>query len=372
MRIPLVDLRAQYLRCQSEFDQAVVQCLDRTSFIGGPDHDAFAKEFASYCGGGITVPCGNGTDALSILLVNLLGQGDGTGEIITVSHTFIATVEAIATAGYRPVLVDVDAATYTMDPAAFERAITPRTVAVVPVHLYGQMAAMDRIADIAGRHGLKVVEDAAQAHGAAWQGKGPGQWGAGAGFSFYPGKNLGAWGDGGAALVHDADLAKAMESYCFHGRIDKFRHRVLAVNSRLDGLQAAVLRVKLRHLPTWTEERRRAAGWYGEALAKTCGDRIVLPAVAPDAYHVYHLFVIQVEDRDRVLARLNEQGIGASIHYPVPVHLQPALADRAIAAEDLPVTHRLCGRILSLPIYPEITRDMVDHVATTLGKILQE
>ncbi|MDP6175922.1 MAG: DegT/DnrJ/EryC1/StrS family aminotransferase, partial [Rhodospirillales bacterium] len=258
-RIPLVDLQAQYLAHKQEFDAAIAGCLARASFIGGHDHEAFAGEFADWCGGGHVALLGNGTQALEFVLRELFGPGDGVGKIITVSHSFIATGEAIVNAGYRPVFVDVDPRTCLMDVATLEAAIRPDTRAIVPVHLYGQMVEMDKVMSVARHHGLKVVEDAAQAHGAGWQGKHPGEWGDAACFSFYPGKNLGAWGDGGAVFTRDADLAARIARYADHGREDKYRHPWPGTNSRLDGIQAAVLRVKLRHLEAWNGARRDVA-----------------------------------------------------------------------------------------------------------------
>ena len=373
-RIPLVDLRAQYLAHKAEFDEAIGRCLADSSFIGGPDHKAFAQEFAEFCGGGHVALCGNGTDALYLALLELLGRGNGQGEVITVSHTFIATAEAITLAGYRTVFVDVEPDTCLMDTSLIEEAITPRTKAILPVHLYGQMVPMDRVMEIAGRHGLPVIEDAAQAHGATWKGKGPGQWGDfdtlrtqskdAACFSFYPGKNLGAWGDGGAVFSRDQELIERIQMRANHGRTAKYEHEFIGVNSRLDGLQAAILRVKLRHLAEWNEKRRKVAAVYDELLGGLEG--VQLPTIADAAEHVFHLYVVQVDDRDRVLGLLREQGIGAGIHYPIPLHEQPAYAHLGIAPEALPVTHALARRVLSLPIYPEMTKAQVGNVVAAL------
>jgi dTDP-4-amino-4,6-dideoxygalactose transaminase len=368
-KIPLVDLRAQYEAHRAELDAAVAGCVGNTAFVGGPDLKAFEEEFAAFCGGGYAVGCGNGTDAIEIAVREVLGGGDGSGEVITVTNTFIATTEAITTAGYRPVLVDCRPGTYEMDPAAVARAITPRTKAILPVHLYGQMAPMDEIMTVAQKHGLKVVEDAAQAHGASWKGKGPGQWGDAATFSFYPGKNLGAWGDGGAVFTRDAGLAKRIRMRANHGRTDKYLHEFEGRNSRLDGLQAAVLRVKLRHLADWNAARRRAASWYDRFLE---GDnRITRPVVDPAGEHVFHLYVVEVDDRDRVLADLQKRGIGAGVHYPVPLHKQPAYAGHGYAAADFPVATASADRILSLPIFPELTEAQAERVAKTLREVVR-
>ncbi|MDP6173089.1 MAG: DegT/DnrJ/EryC1/StrS family aminotransferase [Rhodospirillales bacterium] len=366
--IPLVDLRAQYLAHREELDAALAACVENAQFIGGPDHEAFAGEFADWCGGGHVALLGNGTQALEFVLRELLGPGDGLGEVITVSHSFIATGEAIVNAGYRPVFVDVDPRTCLMDAAALETAIRPNTRAIIPVHLYGQMVEMDKIMAIAKHHGLKVIEDAAQAHGATWQGKGPGQWGDAACFSFYPGKNLGAWGDGGAVFTRDADLAARIARYADHGREDKYRHDMAGTNSRLDGLQAAVLRVKLRHLEAWNEARRQVASWYDQLLD---GDEAVEPVVThEDALHARHLYVVQIDDRDRVLAALKEKGIHAGVHYPVPLHEQPVFSEMGYASEDISVTSHAARRVLSLPLYPELERADAERVVSTLKEVL--
>jgi dTDP-4-amino-4,6-dideoxygalactose transaminase len=367
-KIPMVDLRAQYEAHRAEFDAALSGCLASSSFIGGSDLKAFEEEFAAFCGGGFVVGCGNGTDAIELALCALLGLGDGTGEVITVSNTFIATAEAITAAGYRPVFVDVLPGTQVMDPDALSRAIGPKSRAIVPVHLYGQMAPMDAIMALAQKHGLKVVEDAAQAHGASWKGKGPGQWGDAATFSFFPGKNLGAWGDGGAIFARHASVAKRARMRANHGRTDKYLHEFEGRNSRLDGLHAAILRVKLRHLPDWNKARRQVAGWYDELLA---GNSIVCPTAHRDAEHVFHLYVIEVEDRDRVLEGLQRRGIGAGVHYPVPLHEQPAFKDRGHRPDDFPVTAATARRILSLPIFPELTRAQAERVAANVIELVR-
>ncbi len=363
-KIPLVDLGAQYRAHRFEFDAALAECLDRTSFIGGPDHRAFAEEFAEWCGGGYAALVGNGTDALILAIEELLGRGDGTEEIITVSHTFIATTEAISGTGYRPVLVDVDPDTCLMNLDGLETAIGPKTRAVIPVHLYGQMVQMDALMQIARRYDLKVIEDAAQAHGATWQGYRPGILGDAATFSFYPGKNLGAWGDAGAIYTRDAALSESITARANHGRQDKYLHQFEGVNSRLDGLQAAILRVKLRHIDAWNAARREVASWYDELLAGY--NSIRLPQIREEAEHVFHLYVVQVEERDRIREYLNDRGIGAGVHYPVPLHEQPALAYLGLKSEDLPVTSKLGKTILSLPIYPELTRAQAERVVATL------
>lgn len=363
-KIPLVDLGAQYNAHKAEFDAALSECLSRTSFIGGPDHKALTQEFADWCGGGGAAVVGNGTDALELALVELLGEGDGTQEVITVSHTFIATAEAIINAGYKPTFVEIDPDTYLMDLDAFEAAITPKTRAVIPVHIYGQMVAMDRLAEIARRHDLKIIEDAAQAHGARWKGELHGKHSDAVCFSFYPGKNLGAWGDGGAVFSRNAEFTDRVTMRANHGRTDKYLHEFIGRNSRLDGMQAAILRVKLRHIDEWNTKRRQVAAWYDEFLAGV--NEIKRPAVLSDAEHVFHLYVVEVDNRDAVRQSLNEQGVGAGVHYPVPLHEQPALKDLGYQADAFPVTQKAGERILSLPMFPELTRDQAEQVANTL------
>jgi len=365
MDIPLVDLKAQCARFLLEFQAAIESCAENASFIGGPDHKAFEKEFADYCGGGHVALCGNGTDALTLTIMEALGPGDRESEIITVSHTFIATVEAIVRAGFKPVFVDVKPETGLMDPMLVRKAITHRTSAILPVHLYGQMCEMDRIMKIARKHSIRVIEDACQAHGAKFKGKGPGHWSNAACFSFFPAKNLGAWGDGGAVFSKNKDLIDRIKMLANHGRTEKYVHQHPGFNSRLDGLQAAILRVKLRHIEEWTQLRRDAAHEYTELLSHRRG--ISLFDTHPHAKHVHHLFVVQVKNRGVVMARLRSKGIQCGIHYPIPVHEQPAFSYLGYKPKDLPVTHDLCQKILSLPMCPEMAfMNKVDHVCATL------
>lgn len=368
--IPLVDLKAQYARYRAELDDAVQRVASNTSFIGGAEHEAFAREFATWCGDGHVALVGNGTDALELAVVELLGEGDGSGEILTTSHTFVATAEAIANAGYRPVFCDIEESTCLTSPAAIERAITPRTRAIMPVHLYGQMVDMPAIQAIAERRGLKVIEDAAQAHGASFAGARVGELGNVACFSFFPGKNLGAWGDAGAVYARDRALIDRINRRANHGRADKYLHDFQGISSRLDTLQAAILRVKLRHIDQWNEARRAVASWYDELLAGQNG--IVRPLIDERATPVFHLYVVQVDDRDRVRQVLNAAGIGVGVHYPVPVHEQPAFRHLGCNPSDLPVTSRVARRVLSLPIYPEITRAQVERVASALIEAVRE
>jgi dTDP-4-amino-4,6-dideoxygalactose transaminase len=370
MNVPLVDLKTQHEKLWPELMEALKRCTVEDSFIGGPDHTAFASEFAKFCGGGEVILCANGTDALYLTYREALGEGDRTGEVIVPTHTFIATSEAVSQAGYRPVFVDIDPRTYTIDPAGIEKAITSKTRAIVPVHIYGQMANMEAIQSIAKKHSLFVLEDCAQAHGATWKGKNASQWGDAATFSFYPGKNLGALGDAGAMLTRDADLAARLRKRANHGRLSRYEHEFEGVNSRLDGLQAAFLRIKLRHLAQWNQQRRVVATWYAELLSGL-QDRITLPITAPEATHVFHLYVIQVDNRDQVLAKLQQKGVMAGIHYPIPLHRQPAYSTYGYAKGSMPVAETISQRILSLPISPDITRDQVEYVCKTLNTALE-
>jgi dTDP-4-amino-4,6-dideoxygalactose transaminase len=363
-KIPLVDLNAQYQRYRDELDAAVARVVRDSSFIGGSEHAAFEKEFAAFCGGGHVALVGNGTDALTLAIVEVLGPGDGRGEIVTTSFTFVATAEAIVNAGYRPVLADIDPATCLTPPAAMEAVITSATRALMPVHLYGQMADMRALRALADRKGLAIIEDAAQAHGARHDGVCPGELSEAACFSFYPGKNLGAWGDGGAVFGKDAGLIDRIDRRANHGRKTKYLHDTQGVNSRLDTLQAAVLRAKLPHLAEWNAARRAVAARYDELLAGE--NRVQTPSVDARAEHVFHLYVVQVDDRDRVRQYLNDRGIGAGVHYPVPVHEQPAFQELGLSPDDLPNASRAAKRVLSLPIFPEMTAQQMERVARTV------
>jgi dTDP-4-amino-4,6-dideoxygalactose transaminase len=367
-KIPFVDLNAHYQAHRTEFDAALAEVIAKSAFIGGDAHKAFATEFAEWCGGGYVALTGNGTDAIELALHELLGPGDGTGEVLTVSHTFIATAEAISRTGYRPVFVDVDPDTLLMDLSTVEKAITPRTRAILPVHLYGQMVDMPRLAAIAKAHRLAVVEDAAQAHGARFDGYAPGALSDAATFSFYPGKNLGAWGDAGAVYSRNADLIERITMRANHGRLDKYLHEFEGVSSRMDGLQAAILRVKLRHLDDATAARQRIAAKYDTLFRDTNG---VTPVSRdPKAVHVYHLYVVRVRDREKAQSALAAQGISTGIHYPVPLHMQPAYRRLGHAPQDFPETERAASEILSLPMYPEMTDAQVETVAAALKEAL--
>jgi dTDP-4-amino-4,6-dideoxygalactose transaminase len=358
MSIPFVDLKAQYQTIKVEIDSAVERIISNTAFIGGEDLKQFDKEFAAYCEAKACVSVGNGTDALYIALRALgIGAGD---EVITVAHTFIATSEAITQVGAKAVFVEIEPDTMLMSPDAVVAAITPKTKAIITVQLYGQPCDMDRMMAIAKEHNLKVIEDAAQAHGASWNGRRVGSLGDVACFSFYPGKNLGAYGDGGAIVSNDEDLIKRAKMIANHGRLEKYTHEIEGVNSRLDGLQAAILRVKLPYLDKWNAERQRVAARYLDKLKDS--DAVILPTIRPEANPVWHLFVVRVKNRDAFQAYLKEQGISTGVHYPVPLHRQQAYEHFQMPIGSLPITEKVASEIVSLPIYPELTDSMVDDV----------
>jgi dTDP-4-amino-4,6-dideoxygalactose transaminase len=362
-RVLFNDLRPQYAAIQAEVDAAIRGVLERGWFVLGPEVEAFEAEFAAYCGARHAVGVGSGTEALHLALWACeLGPGD---EVITVAHTAVPTINAISLTGARPIFVDVDSATRTMDPAAAAAAITPRTRALLPVHLYGHTADMEPLRALARTHGLRLIEDAAQAHGAEYRGTRAGRLGDLAAFSFYPTKNLGAYGDGGMVVTDDPALAERLRLLRNYGQTDRYHHQIEGMNSRLDELQAAVLRVKLRHLDDWTAARRERAARYAERLRA-----VAPPAEATWARHVYHLYVVCVPRRESVQAALAAAGIGTLVHYPIAAHLQPAYAHLAVARGSLRITERLADEVLSLPLYPELPLEQVDLVADTLNRIL--
>lgn len=359
--IPLVDLKAQYMSLKPEMDAAIHGVLDSAGFILGPPVDAFEKAFATFCQAEHCVAMGNGTDA-TVLALEAVGVGRGD-EVITVAHTFIATAEGISELGAVPVFVDVAEDTLLMDVAQVERAITPRTRAIVPVHLYGQPVDMAPLLELAAKHGLKVVEDACQAHGAEYRGRRVGGLGDVSTFSFYPGKNLGAYGDAGAIVTRDGGVADWIRRKRNHGRATKYTHDFVGRNSRMDAIQGAVLDVKLPHLDAWNAKRREWAAHYTRILAPH-GIRPL--AVHPDCLPVFHLYVVRVPRRDQVLERLKAAGIEGGIHYPVPLHLQKAYASLGIQRGSLPVTEKAADEILSLPLWPEMDLETVERVAAAL------
>ena len=359
--IPFVDLRAQYRHLKPEIEAAIGRVLENAQFVLGPAVDGFEREFSAYCDVHHTVAVNTGTSALHVaLLAAGIGSGD---EVITVPFTFVATVAAIEYAGAKPVFVDIDPDYYTMDPAALEGAITPRTKALIPVHLFGQPADMDPINEVARRHKLIVIEDACQAHGAEYKGRRAGSLGDIGCFSFYPGKNLGAYGEGGASVTNHAQYADTMRLLRSWGERVRYEHTIRAFNYRMDGIQGAILGVKLKHLESWTETRRGLATAYGQLLAGTPAQP---PKARPDVRHVYHVYAVRLEQRDRWRARLTEMGIQTGVHYPVPLHLQPAYRDLGYGVGDFPVAEAVAREVLSLPFSPEMTDQQLEEVTGAL------
>ena len=360
--VPFLDLVAQHQPLEAELVEVFRKALQKAAFVGGSEVESFEREFAAFVGAPQAVGVNSGTDGLRFAYQAMgLRPGD---EVITVSNTFIATTEAITQAGGSLRFVDVDEATMTMDPARLADAIGPRTVGIVPVHLYGQSCDMDPILEIARSRRLWVVEDAAQAHGAGYKDRPVGSMGVLAAWSFYPGKNLGSCGEGGAVTGGDSARLDMVRRLREHGQSRKYVHEVEGYNGRLHAIQAGFLRVKLRRLAEWNEGRRRAADSYRRALGGI--PQIQLPVEAPYARHVYHLFVIQAERREALQQHLTGQGIGTGLHYPVPLHLQKAYVHLGVGAGALPVTERLAGSILSLPMFPELTDDQIDRVAQAI------
>lgn len=360
IHIPLVDLKAQYATIRDEIREAIDGILENTAFIGGKALHDFEESFARYAHARAAVGVSSGTSALHLALVACgVKPGD---EVITVPNTFIATTEAISQAGASISFVDVDPESFTLDPARLEEAITPRTRAVVPVHLFGQCADMDPIREVANRHGVTVVEDAAQAHGATYKGGHAGSLGDASAFSFYPGKNLGAYGDAGIVTTSDPGKAKIIRLLVDHGRTSKYEHETEGFNYRLDGLQAAILSVKLRHLDDWNAARRRVAAAYDERLAGVSD--LVLPQTQPHREHVYHIYAVRTEKRDALRDHLRGRGVSAGIHYPIPLHMQPAYRKLEIPKGRFPVSERLADTFLSLPVYPEMGEAEIDAVVS--------
>ncbi|TBA31194.1 DegT/DnrJ/EryC1/StrS family aminotransferase [Rhizobium ruizarguesonis] len=360
--IPFLDLKAQYQSIKSEIDAAVLGVLASGQYILGEEVARLEQEFADYCNVKHAIAVNTGTSALHL---SLLAAGVGPGdEVITVPFTFVATVSAICYAGARPVFVDVEPVTLTMDPAQLEAKITPRTKAIVPVHLYGQMADMDAIKAIADRHGIAVIEDACQAHGAQYKGARAGSIGTSGCFSFYPGKNLGACGEGGIVVTDSDDQAKTMRMLRDWGQEQRYHHLLKGFNYRMDAIQGAILRIKLRHLEAWTEARRAHGRRYSLLLGGSANLRT--PVEIADRRHVYHVYAIRSRDRDQLQRVLSEEGIQSGLHYPIPVHLQKAHADLGYKAGDFPISEAAAREVLSLPIYPEMPAWHVDQVAAAL------
>ncbi len=362
MKVPFLDLKLQYDNLKAELVPAIMGTIESTQFILGKAVEDFEKQFAADHGMKHCVALGTGTDALHVALwAKNVGPGD---EVITVSHTFIATAEGISLCGATPVFVDIDPVTYTMDPKKLEAAITKRTKAIIPVHLYGQPAAMEEIMAIAQKHNLLVLEDACQAHLAKYNDKFVGQFGFATAFSFYPGKNLGAYGEAGGVTTNDDALVVEMRRLRDHGQIKKYHHQQWGHNYRMDGIQGAVLGVKLRFLNEWTEARRRHAKCYVEKLGGV-GD-LVLPKEDQKAKHVYHLFVVQTKFREALQAHLTEKGIGTGLHYPIPLHLQEAYKNLGYVKGQFPVTEQVASHGLSLPMFAEMTDDQITYVVDSV------
>ena len=368
MTIPLVDLKAQYQSIKPEIDAAIQRVIDNTSFIMGKEVAQFEEAFAAYCGAKYAVGVSSGTGALFLaLLAHDIGPGD---EVITTPFTFFATGEAISQVGARPIFVDIDPVTYNIDPALIEAAITPYTRAIMPVHLYGQPAAMDAINAIAQKHGLIVIEDAAQAHGSRYNDQRAGTLGDSACFSFYPSKNLGCYGDGGAVVTNDPQVAERVAKLRNHGRMTKYEHDELGYGHRLDGIQAAILGAKLPHLDDWNAGRRDRAARYAELLADL---PVSAPRHLPETEPVYHCYTIRLDegyDRDAVVQHLKDNGVGVGVHYPIPLHLQPAYRFLELEPGAYPVSEKAAHEVLSLPIYAELTDEQQDYVVGALREAL--
>jgi dTDP-4-amino-4,6-dideoxygalactose transaminase len=358
IRVPFLDLNAHHAPLRQEFDRAIGEVIDSGAFAGGPFVEKFETEFAAFCRCQHAIGLGSGTEALWL---SLLACGVGPGdEVITVPNTFMATAEAITYCAARPVFIDVDERTYTMDPAGLEKALTSKTKAIIPVHLFGQPADMDPIMEFARKHGLFVIEDACQAHGAEYKGKRAGTIGDAGCFSFYPGKNLGAFGEAGAVVTNDSELDEKIRVLRDHGQIRKYRHNMIGWNCRMDGIQGAVLSVKLRRLENGNLLRRNHAEDYNHAFSSL--EEVVTPVEADYARHVYHIYALRVQDRDEVMFMLKEKGIQCGVHYPVPVHLQRAYRELGYQTGDLPISEQTALEYISLPMFPELTKEQIGMV----------
>jgi dTDP-4-amino-4,6-dideoxygalactose transaminase len=366
MKVPFLDLKAHHAPLTEEFNHAIRQVIESGAFAGGPFVEKFEEEFAAFCGSSYAIAVGNGTDALWLSLLALgIGEGD---EVITVPNTFIATAEAITYCKARPVFVDVDQDTFTMNPAQLESSLTERTKAIIPVHLFGQPADMDPILEFARANGLFVIEDAAQAHGAKYKGRKAGTMGDAGCFSFYPGKNLGAFGEAGGVVTNDPELHKQIQMLRDHGQSQKYYHALMGWNCRMDGIQAAVLSIKLRHLYQANSLRRKHALEYNQALAGM--DGVFTPVEANYAQHVYHVYAIRVQERDAVRRSLQEKRVGCAVHYPVPIHLQDACRNLGYTRGAFPIAEKLADEFVSLPMFPELTEAQVEYVARCVSEVV--
>jgi dTDP-4-amino-4,6-dideoxygalactose transaminase len=368
MHVPFLNLRAAHDPLRAELLAAIAEVIDTSAFAGGPFVAKFEADFAAFCKTEHAIGLGNGTDALWLSLLALgVGPGD---EVITVPSTFLATAEAITYAGAKPVFVDIEEQTCTMNPELLEKAITPRTKAIIPVHLFGQIADMDPIMQLARQHGLAVIEDACQAHGAEYKGQAAGSIGDTGCFSFYPGKNLGALGEAGAVTTNNAELKQKVQMLRDHGQSRKYYHAVVGWNARMDGFQGAALQIKLRHLAKGNAARREHARRYDELLGNVEG--LIVPQVAPGRVHVYHIYALRVQRRDWVLQTLASRGVACGIHYPVPVHLQEAYSSLGYARGSFPVAERCADEFLSLPMFPELTPEQIDYVGREVSTVVRE
>ena len=359
--IPVIDLKSQYASIEGDIQEAISKVLESSQFILGDEVQKFEEEFSIYVGAKFGVAVNSGTSALHLALLSArIGPGD---EVITVPSTFVATAAAIVYAGARPVFVDVNPQTLTLDPSLLQRAITSNTKAILPVHLYGHPAEMDPILEIATKHGLAVIEDTAQAHGAEYQGKRLGSLGSYGCFSFYPSKNLGAYGEAGMVVTNDSDAAKRLSMLRDWGQSKKYHHKTLGFNYRMDGIQGAVLRVKLNHLEDWTKARRKNAALYKQLLD---GSDLILPVEIAGNRHVYYVYVVRSKSRDALQNHLLEQGIQTGIHYPHPVHLEEAFQDLGYSVGDFPVAEQAANELLSLPMYPELQPDQIEAIAEAI------
>jgi len=366
MKVPFLDLKAQYDTIANEITTALQNVLDNSAFAGGPFVTQFEKEFAEFYKSESAIGVGSGTSALWAALVGLgIGEGD---EVITAPNTFIATAEAISVCGARPVFVDINEQTYNINPELIEKAITPRTKAIIPVHLYGQTAEMDNIIEIARAHGLYVIEDACQAHGSEYKGR-IGCMGEASCFSFYPGKNLGAYGEAGAVVTNNTELADKIRMFRDHGQRKKYYHSIVGWNARMDGFQGAVLSVKLKHLTDWNESRRKNAQLYNDLLVDVEG--IITPTEADYAKHVYHIYAIRCKKRDALINALSEKEVSCGIHYPVPLHLQDAYKSLGYSDGSFPVAERCAGELVSLPMFCELTQEQIEKVAKEIKHFLK-
>jgi len=364
MKVPFLDLKAHHAPLIEKFDRAIREVIESSAFAGGPFVERFEEEFAAFCGSSYAIAVGNGTDALWLTLLALgIGEGD---EVITVPNTFIATAEAITYCNAKPVFVDVDKDTFTMNPVELEKSLTERTKAIIPVHLFGQPADMDPILDFARANGLFVIEDAAQAHGAEYKSRKAGTMGDAGSFSFYPGKNLGAFGEAGAVVTNDPELRKQIQMLRDHGQSRKYYHATMGWNCRMDGIQAAVLSIKLRHLDQANSLRRKHALEYNQAFAGM--DAVLTPFEANYARHVYHVYAVRVQERDAILQYLQEKGVGCAVHYPVPIHLQEAGRNLGYTKCAFPIAEKLADEFLSLPMFPELTEEQVEYVARCVSE----